>query len=191
MQDLIKKRNQHWCFSSKFAKFLRTPILKNICKGLLLLVSSSVFETMSKYIWWNIFVKIVNEENCIHYLKKYLNIHIYVKQDIKIKVLSISWENRRKKCYFLLKHLHWHILWRSSSCHWRRSGVFNVGFEKIPHIVLLDFQHVNTGREYFRVQKKQAKSILMTVLNKDLRKITNIAFMEIVNELFKTSFSII
>ena len=32
--NFIKKR--HWCFSVKFAKFLRTPSLKNSCKRLLL-----------------------------------------------------------------------------------------------------------------------------------------------------------
>ena len=38
-QSLVKKRLQHWCFPVKFAKFLRTSILKNICKILLLSVS--------------------------------------------------------------------------------------------------------------------------------------------------------
>ena len=31
----IKKRLQRWCFPVKFAKFLRTSILKNICERLL------------------------------------------------------------------------------------------------------------------------------------------------------------
>ena len=36
----IKKRLlPHWCFPVKFAKFLRTSILKNICERLLLFVS--------------------------------------------------------------------------------------------------------------------------------------------------------
>ena len=34
--NLIKKRLQHRCFLVNNAKFLRTPILKNICKPLLL-----------------------------------------------------------------------------------------------------------------------------------------------------------
>ena len=34
--DFIKKRLQHSCFPMKFAKFLRTPILKNISERLLL-----------------------------------------------------------------------------------------------------------------------------------------------------------
>ena len=34
--NFIKNRLQHRCFPVKFAKFLRTPILKNICKQLLL-----------------------------------------------------------------------------------------------------------------------------------------------------------
>ena len=33
---LLKKRLQHWCFPVKFAKFLRTPILRNIWERLLL-----------------------------------------------------------------------------------------------------------------------------------------------------------
>ena len=38
--NFIKKRLQHRCFPIKFAKFLRTPILKNICERLFLFVSS-------------------------------------------------------------------------------------------------------------------------------------------------------
>ena len=34
--NFIKKRLQQRCFPMKFAEFLRTPILKNICKQLLL-----------------------------------------------------------------------------------------------------------------------------------------------------------
>ena len=33
---------QNRCFPVKYAKFLRTPILKNICKRLLLLVLSNL-----------------------------------------------------------------------------------------------------------------------------------------------------
>ena len=35
-RNFIKKRLQHMCFPVNIAKFLRTPILKNICKRLLL-----------------------------------------------------------------------------------------------------------------------------------------------------------
>ena len=34
--NFIKKALQHRCFPVKFAKFLRTPILKNICERLLM-----------------------------------------------------------------------------------------------------------------------------------------------------------
>ena len=37
--NFIKERLRHWCFSVKFAKFLRTSILKNTCERLLLFVS--------------------------------------------------------------------------------------------------------------------------------------------------------
>ena len=37
--NFIKKRLQHWCFPMKFATFLRTSILNNICERLLLFVS--------------------------------------------------------------------------------------------------------------------------------------------------------
>ena len=37
--NFIKKILQHWCFPMKFAEFLRTSSLKNICKRLLLLDS--------------------------------------------------------------------------------------------------------------------------------------------------------
>ena len=39
----IKKRLQHRCFPVKFANFLRTPNLKNICERLLLLLLSLVW----------------------------------------------------------------------------------------------------------------------------------------------------
>ena len=37
--NFTKKILQHLCFPMKFAKFLRTPVLKNICERLLLFVS--------------------------------------------------------------------------------------------------------------------------------------------------------
>ena len=37
--NFIKKILRHWCFPVKVAKFLRTAILNNICKRLLLFVS--------------------------------------------------------------------------------------------------------------------------------------------------------
>ena len=37
-KETIKKRNQHRCFLVNIAKFLRTPILKNICYLLLLIL---------------------------------------------------------------------------------------------------------------------------------------------------------
>ena len=35
-RNFIKKKLQHWCFPVKFAKILRTSILKNICERLIL-----------------------------------------------------------------------------------------------------------------------------------------------------------
>ena len=37
----LLKRNSNTCFHVKFAKFLRAPILKNICERLLLSIISS------------------------------------------------------------------------------------------------------------------------------------------------------
>ena len=37
--NFIKKRLQYWCFPVKFAKFLKTSTVKNICQRLLLFVS--------------------------------------------------------------------------------------------------------------------------------------------------------
>ena len=37
--NFVKKILQHWCFPMKYAKMLRTPILKNICERLFPLVS--------------------------------------------------------------------------------------------------------------------------------------------------------
>ena len=48
---MIKKRLQHRCLPVKFVKFLRTTILKNICKRLLLPVSvSRLSVTMAAYL---------------------------------------------------------------------------------------------------------------------------------------------
>ena len=35
LEFLFKKRLQHRCFSAKFTKFLRTPILKNVSEWML------------------------------------------------------------------------------------------------------------------------------------------------------------
>ena len=40
----IKKKQEHRCFPVKFAKLLRTPILKNICKQLFLKNSTGAEE---------------------------------------------------------------------------------------------------------------------------------------------------
>ena len=36
LKSLFNRVAEHWCFPVEFAKFLRTPILKNICKRQLL-----------------------------------------------------------------------------------------------------------------------------------------------------------
>ena len=43
--SFIKKRLEHRCFFANIEKFLRTPILKNICERLLLRVSLELFPT--------------------------------------------------------------------------------------------------------------------------------------------------
>ena len=40
--NFIKKKLQHNCFPVNVAKFLRTPIIKDICKQLLLKISTTV-----------------------------------------------------------------------------------------------------------------------------------------------------
>ena len=44
--NVIKKRLQHRCFPVKFAKFLRTPMLKNICKRLVLIAYRKRYESV-------------------------------------------------------------------------------------------------------------------------------------------------
>ena len=41
--NFITKRLQHSCFPVDIAKFLRTPILKNICEWLLLGVANRIY----------------------------------------------------------------------------------------------------------------------------------------------------
>ena len=48
--NFIKKRLQNRCFPMNIAKFSRTPILKNICEGLLLTVSLRISLTLFE--WW-------------------------------------------------------------------------------------------------------------------------------------------
>ena len=50
-QKLYKKRPNHRCFPAKFVRFLRTPILKNICEQLLL-KSFSKTVSMSKSLYF-------------------------------------------------------------------------------------------------------------------------------------------
>ena len=47
--NFIKKRLQHRCFPVKCMKFLRTPILKNICKRLLLWIESAMIRNNDKF----------------------------------------------------------------------------------------------------------------------------------------------
>ena len=67
--NFIKKRLQHRCFSVNIAKYLRTPILKNFCKWLLLMI-------------FNLFLKIWDFEfgdsyKLISYKRKSVNkVHI-------------------------------------------------------------------------------------------------------------------
>ena len=43
-KNFVKKRLQHSCFAVKFAKYLRTPALKNICQRLLLYIREVVVQ---------------------------------------------------------------------------------------------------------------------------------------------------
>ena len=51
--NFIEKRLQHKCFPVKFAKFLKTTILKNICERLLTIVKGKTPHT-KKIIFINI-----------------------------------------------------------------------------------------------------------------------------------------
>ena len=62
----IKESLQHSCFSVKVAKFLRTPILKNICERLLLLIYFRSFFIEIKFsniFGHNALLKETSEEN--------------------------------------------------------------------------------------------------------------------------------
>ena len=60
--NFVKKRLQHRCFPVKFSKFLRTPILKNICEqlllGLLIQIKKVTFNTFDDfYTFYDFFLK--------------------------------------------------------------------------------------------------------------------------------------
>ena len=59
--NFIKKRIQHRCFPVKLMKFLITLILKNICKGLLLII---------KLGFWDIFVKKYDFRELLSFFEK-------------------------------------------------------------------------------------------------------------------------
>ena len=63
--SFIKKRLEHRCFFANIEKFLRTPILKNICERLLLRVSLELFS-----IWTN---NIGSEEDVFSKIKQNKN----------------------------------------------------------------------------------------------------------------------
>ena len=65
--NFIKKKLQHRCFSVKFAKFLRTPILKNICERLLLILQKIGTGTLS-------FIKSLEA-----YFERYTNMRCFVR----------------------------------------------------------------------------------------------------------------
>ena len=112
--NFIKKRLEHKCFPVKFAKFLRTPILRKICKRLLLYFSG-IFEswrieiiemwlifflcvivTTLKYVqmcllvWFTFFILrrglLVIEKGCLMFLSRFL--HVISKEEF---VSSHSW----------------------------------------------------------------------------------------------------
>ena len=57
--SFIKKRLQHGCFPVKFAKFLRTSILKNICERLLLKIST-LQKTIHRFLSQNMIFIIIS-----------------------------------------------------------------------------------------------------------------------------------
>ena len=63
--SFIKKRLEHRCFFASIGKFLRTPILKNICERLLLRFSLELFS-----IWTN---NIGSEEDVFSKIKQNKN----------------------------------------------------------------------------------------------------------------------
>ena len=76
--NLIKKRLQHRCFPVNIAKFLKTPILKNICEGLLLCE-----------------MKIISKCNYCHALFPLRYEKIIEEQASKIKELTEKQEQQR------------------------------------------------------------------------------------------------
>ena len=55
--NVIKKRLLHRCFPVKFEKFLRTPILKNICEQLLLCIDYFIMYWFLQFTTVNVFTK--------------------------------------------------------------------------------------------------------------------------------------
>ena len=64
--NFIKKRLQHRCFQVNIAKFLRTPIFKNICKRLLLyfMWNHCLFLVIIKNTCWGVIVKYSTVWDC-------------------------------------------------------------------------------------------------------------------------------
>ena len=69
--NLLKKRLQHRCFLVNIAKFLRTPILKNICKRLLL--SHNFFKTAVLEIFENSMLNMSGRILFVNFLKPNYN----------------------------------------------------------------------------------------------------------------------
>ena len=96
-----KERFQHRCFPSNFVKFLRAPILYNICKRLLLkraefpLVFSIFFQSLCLIDWYNSISP--DEEPFCYFLIMSLSyygsiLQFYtIMQKVKIKMFSFFW----------------------------------------------------------------------------------------------------
>ena len=88
--NFIKKRLQHWCCPVIYAKFLRTPIFKDTCDGLLLITGVWVW-----YFLWNflIFERAASEkpQKCATLTLSWRRSLLYRNQSIDLPSNSMDW----------------------------------------------------------------------------------------------------
>ena len=72
--NFIKKRLKERCFPVKFTKFLRTPILKNICERLLLTMELFLNKDIRQLSWLSNILVLTKLKRKMHYPFKWIQL---------------------------------------------------------------------------------------------------------------------
>ena len=133
--DFIQKRLQHSCFSMNIGKFLRTPILKNICEWLLLTRASFRSSHLELFYQKGVprnFAKLTGKHLCQSLLSVKLQAQAcnFIKKETLAQVFSCEFCESFQNTFFM-KHLWWLLL---NISHWCLSQLLLIHFITIENL---------------------------------------------------------